>query len=152
MPFDAVNVMGNVPLAVGVPLKTPALKVTPAGSAPDSVIVGAGNPVAVTVNDPAAPSVNVVLLALVMAGACLMVSVKFCTALGKTPFDAVNVIGNVPLAVGVPLKTPALKVTPLGSAPDSVMVGAGDPTAVTVNEPGAPWVTVGLLALVMTGA
>jgi hypothetical protein len=69
MPFDAVNVMGNVPLALGVPLKMPALNVTPPGSAPDSVILGVGNPVAVTVNEAAAPSVNVVLLALVMAGA-----------------------------------------------------------------------------------
>ena len=77
---------------------------------------------------------------------------KFCTALGKTPFDAVNVMLNVPLAVGVPLKTPALKVTPVGSAPDSVMVGAGDPVAVTVNDPAAPSVNVVLLALVMAGA
>jgi hypothetical protein len=152
MPFDAVNVMANVPLAVGVPLKTPALNVTPAGSAPDSVIVGAGNPVAVTVNEPAAPSVNVVLLALVMIGAWLTVNVKFCTALGKMPFDAVNVIGNVPLAVGVPLRTPALNVTPVGSAPDSAIVGAGNPVAVTVNEPAAPSVNVVLLALVMAGA
>jgi hypothetical protein len=77
--------------------------------------------------------------------------VKFCTALGKTPFDAVNVMGNVPLAVGVPLKTPALNVTPVGSAPDSVIVGVGDPVAVTVNEPAAPSVNVVLLALVMIG-
>jgi hypothetical protein len=78
--------------------------------------------------------------------------VKFCTALGETPFDAVNVMLNVPLAVGVPLRTPALKVTPVGSAPDSVIVGVGDPVAVTVNEPAAPWVNVVLLALVMVGA
>jgi hypothetical protein len=78
--------------------------------------------------------------------------VKFCTALGETPFDAVNVMLNVPLAVGVPLRTPALKVTPAGSAPDSVIVGAGNPVAVTVNEPAAPWVNVVLLALVMAGA
>ena len=82
----------------------------------------------------------------------MTVSVKFCTALGKMPFDAVNVMGNVPLAVGVPLRTPALKVTPAGSAPDSVIVGAGNPVAVTVNEPAVPWVNVVLLALVMAGA
>jgi hypothetical protein len=72
--------------------------------------------------------------------------------LGKTPFDAVNVMGNVPLAVGVPLRMPALNFTPLGSAPDSVILGAGDPVAVTVNEPATPSVKVVLLALVMTGA
>ena len=82
----------------------------------------------------------------------MTVSVKFCTALGEMPFDAVNVIGNVPLAVGVPLRTPALKVTPVGSAPDSVIVGAGNPVAVTVNEPATPTVNVVLFALVMAGA
>jgi len=55
-----------------VPLSTPALEsVTPLGSAPLSLNVGAGEPVAVTVNDPAIPTTNVVLLALVMAGAWL---------------------------------------------------------------------------------
>jgi hypothetical protein len=68
-PFDTVNVMGNVPSTVGVPLRMPALNVTPPGSAPDSVILGAGDPVAVTVNEPAIPSANVVLFALAMAGA-----------------------------------------------------------------------------------
>jgi hypothetical protein len=72
--------------------------------------------------------------------------------LGKTPFDAVNVMGNVPLALGVPLRMPAVNVTPPGSAPDSVILGAGDPVAVTVNEPATPSVKVVLLALVMTGA
>ena len=72
--------------------------------------------------------------------------------MGKTPFDAVNVMWNVPLAVGVPLRTPALNVTPVGRAPDSVIVGTGNPVAVTVNEPAAPWVNVVLLALVMAGA
>ena len=36
---------------------------------PDSESVGAGTPVAVTVKEPAVPTVKVVLLALVMAGA-----------------------------------------------------------------------------------
>jgi hypothetical protein len=43
------------------------LNVTPEGKEPDSDNVGVGLPVVVTVNDPAVPSVNVVLLALVMA-------------------------------------------------------------------------------------
>jgi hypothetical protein len=141
-PFDAVKVMGNTPLALGVPLKVAALNVTPLGSAPASVILGAGVPVAVTVNEPAVPSVKVVLLALVMAGACaagaFTVNVKSWVALGETPFDAVKTMGNVPLVVGVPLKTSALNVTPPGSAPDSVMLGAGLPVAVTVNEPAVP--------------
>ena len=80
------------------------------------------------------------------------VSVKFWTALGETPFEAVNVMLNVPLAVGVPLRVPALKVTPPGSVPDSAILGVGDPVAVTVNEPTAPSVNVVLLALVMAGA
>jgi hypothetical protein len=55
---------------VGVPLSTPAeLNVTPLGNAPLSVKVDAGKPVAVTVNEPAVPTLNVVLLALVMFGA-----------------------------------------------------------------------------------
>ena len=55
---------------------------------------------------------------------------------------------------GVPLSTwvPALKVTPLGNAPDSLNVGAGMPVVVTVNEPGIPTPNVVLLALVIVGA
>ena len=72
-PLLAVKVMwylAAVP-AAGVPLKTfvKALNETPEGSAPASLIVGVGIPVAVTVNDPATFTVNVVLLALVIAGA-----------------------------------------------------------------------------------
>jgi hypothetical protein len=53
----------------GVPLSTPAeLKVTPLGSVPSSLKLGAGKPVAVTVNDPAVVTVSAVLLALVIAG------------------------------------------------------------------------------------
>jgi hypothetical protein len=57
-------------------------------------------------------------------------------------------------AAGVPLTTPlaVLNVTPLGSAPLSLNVGAGEPVAVTVNEPAVPTVKVALLALVMAGA
>jgi hypothetical protein len=55
----------------GVPLRTSVelLKVTPLGNAPDSVIPGFGNPDAVTLNDPAVPTVKVVLAPLVIAGA-----------------------------------------------------------------------------------
>jgi hypothetical protein len=82
----------------------------------------------------------------------LIVNVKFCVAFGEVPFCAVKVIGNVPLAVGVPLRVPALNVTPSGSAPDSLMLGAGVPVAVTVNEPAVPSTKVVLFALVMAGA
>jgi hypothetical protein len=44
------------------------LNVTPDGNAPDSLNVGAGVPVATTVKDPATPTVNVTLFALVIAG------------------------------------------------------------------------------------
>jgi hypothetical protein len=89
---------------------------------PTSLTVGVGLPVAVTVNVPAVPTVNVVLFPLVIAGATgapFTVSVKLCVAGEPTPFVAVNVIGNVPLTVGVPLSTPvvAANVTPFGSAP-----------------------------------
>jgi hypothetical protein len=53
-----------------VSLSTPAeLNVTPLGKVPVSVNVGDGYPVAVTVNEPDAPTVKLVLLALVIAGA-----------------------------------------------------------------------------------
>ena len=54
--------------AAGVPESTPPANVTPVGSAPVRAMVGAGVPVAVTVNEPATPTTNVVLAALVMVG------------------------------------------------------------------------------------
>jgi hypothetical protein len=62
-----------------VPDKTPVavLNVTPVGRAPDRERVGAGYPEAVTVNDPAWPTVNVCAFALLNAGFSLMISVKF---------------------------------------------------------------------------
>jgi hypothetical protein len=79
-PLLAVKEIEKVPDSVGVPDRTPPENVTPVGSVPASEIVGVGKPVAVTVNVPAAPVVNVVLLALVMAGAWFTVSVKLCVA------------------------------------------------------------------------
>lgn len=70
--FCAVKVIGKVPVVPepGVPESTPlvALKFTPEGRAPDSLSDGVGEPVAVTVNEPEVPTVNVVLFALLMAG------------------------------------------------------------------------------------
>ncbi len=55
--------------AFGVPLSNPAeLSVTPPGKAPVSLKVGAGKPVAVTLNEPNMPTVKLVLFALVIAG------------------------------------------------------------------------------------
>ena len=69
MPLLAVMVMWKFPVAVGVPLNRPAeVKVTPAGSAPVSLKVGAGNPVAVTVNEPCWFTTKLALFALVIAG------------------------------------------------------------------------------------
>jgi hypothetical protein len=47
----------------------PVLNVTPLGRVPVSLNVGGGLPVAVTVNEPATPTANVALLALVIVGA-----------------------------------------------------------------------------------
>ena len=134
------------------------LSVIPLGRAPDSENVGAGVPVAVTVNVPAVPTVNVALFALVITGATeaeFTVSVKLCVAFGVVPFCAVTVSVYVPLVpdAGVPERTPAaLNVTPLGRTPDSEKVGVGFPVAVTVNVPAVPTINVVLFALVMAGA
>ena len=95
-PFEAVIVIGYVPPvpAAGVTLSRPAeLKVTPLGKLPVSVNVGVGKPLAVTVKEPAVPTVNVVLFALVNAGAWFTFNVKFCAAFGDTPLLAVMVMG-----------------------------------------------------------
>jgi hypothetical protein len=56
--------------------------------------VGAGDPVVVTVKLPAVPTVNVVVFALVITGACVVftVSVKLWVAAVPTPLLAVIVI------------------------------------------------------------
>ena len=97
----AVKVRGYVPAVpdAGVPLSVAVpfplfVKVTPLGSAPDSVRDGVGDPVVVTVKLPAVPTVNVVLLALVIVGevcVALTVSVKIWLAGVPTPLLAVIV-------------------------------------------------------------
>jgi hypothetical protein len=81
--------------AAGVPASTPVaeVNVTPLGNVLLVVIVGAGVPLAVTVNVPAVPTVKVVLVPLVKAGAWFTVSVKLCCAAVPTPFVAVKVMG-----------------------------------------------------------
>src|SRR6185312_17479982 len=94
----AVMVIGNVPLAVGVPASVAvpsplSVKVTPDGSEPASVnVVAVGNPTwVVTVNVPAEPTAKVVWLALVIAGSSVTVSVNDCVAFGGMPLLAVKV-------------------------------------------------------------
>ena len=84
----------GVPASVAVPLWLSA-KVTPLGSVPVSVRVGVGVPVVVTENVPAVPTVNVVLLALVITGAApglFTVTVKVWVVGVPTPLFAVNVM------------------------------------------------------------
>jgi len=97
----AANVIGYVPFVpvAGVPLNAPVavLNVTPLGSAPVSLRVGAGKPVAVTVNVPAVPTENVVLAALVIWGAAGVAELKktpLMTALG--PPRTVTLIETCP--------------------------------------------------------
>ena len=80
---------------MGVPLRTPLCvsKVTPAGSAPVSLNVGAGKPVIVTAKVEDTSTGNTVLLALVMAGASFTVKAKDCVASEPIPLLAVKVMG-----------------------------------------------------------
>jgi hypothetical protein len=91
----------------------------------------------------------------VVVSALLTMSVKLCVAFGVMLLLAVIVMGKDPTVpdAGVPLRTPAVvKVTPPGSAPVSVKLGAGGPEAVTVNVPADPTVNVVVFPLVNTGA
>lgn len=71
----AVIVMLNAPPLLGVPLSDAvpsplSVNETPKGSAPLSLSVGVGTPLALAVNELKAPAINVEALALVNAGAC----------------------------------------------------------------------------------
>jgi hypothetical protein len=65
--------------------------VTPLGRVPVWLNVGTGAPVDVIAKLPAVPTVNVVLVALVIAGAWFTVKVKVWLADVPTPLLAVNV-------------------------------------------------------------
>ena len=84
--------------AAGVPASFPvaAVKVTPDGNVPDSDSVGVGEPVAVTVKEPAVPTVKLVLLTLVIVGA---VNVFVLTLKPTTTEDSVADNEVVPVAV-----------------------------------------------------
>jgi hypothetical protein len=154
--------VAGVPLSVAVPFPL-LVNVTPLGSVPVSLSVGVGLPVAVPVNVPAVPTVNVVLLPLVIAGAWLawlIVSVKLCVAAVPTPLLAVIVnayvpavpVAGVPPSVAVPLPL-FVNVTPLGSAPLSLIDDTvGFPVVAIVKLPAVPTVNVVLAPLVIAGA
>ena len=117
----------GVPASVAVPSPL-SVKVTPAGSDPDSVIAAVGLPVVVTVNDPAVPTVNVAELPLVIFGACWMVMVSVCW-IEPYALVAVSGIAYVPALFGVPAREAvpsplSVNVTP-GGRPDSPQLGAG---------------------------
>jgi hypothetical protein len=156
--YAAAVPAAGVPLSVPVPLPL-STKVTPDGNAaPVRAIVGAGNPVVVTVNVPAEPTVKLTVVALVIAGAWFTVSVNACAGLAPIVLVAVMEIAYVPPvpAAAVPLKVPvplpwSAKVNPAGSAPPPIAsVGVGSPLVVTVKDPATPIVKVALAALVMT--
>ena len=96
----AKNVMAYVPPvpAPGVPASVPvplplSVNVTPPGKVtPPCAMDGVGNPVVVTVKAPACPTTNVVPAALVMAGAWLMVNVKFWAGVEPAVLVAVKVM------------------------------------------------------------
>jgi hypothetical protein len=127
-----VNVAG--PTVVGDPETTPevASRVMPAGSAPaDTVNVGAGYPVATTVELYAVPTVGLGSDAVVIHGASRTVTVYACAS---DPKMFVAVIVNVagPAAVVTPDTAPvfASKLNPAGSAPAvTVYEGLGYPDA-----------------------
>src|SRR5687768_479638 len=116
--------------ARGVPASAPVpgVKVMPLGSAPLTDSVGAGTPLAATVKLPGAPTMNVAALALLMPEGWFTTSVNPCVALAPIAFEAVTVIGKLPPEAGVPESSPpVLSVTPEGSVPVAVNVGAGKP-------------------------
>lgn len=94
--------------AAGVPLKTPAVeRVTPLGRVPVLVNVGAGLPVAVTLKDPAVPTVKVVAAALVNAGAVPATTTKLSLSLALVvvfvqPLVLVALTVNGVVLAGVP--------------------------------------------------
>ena len=115
----------GVPASVAVPSPL-SVKVTPVGNVPvETTRAGlVGKPLVVTPKVPPTPTLNVVLSALVIAGAWSTVRVKDWVASGEMPFEAVIVKGYVPPvpSAGVPARVAvpsplSVKVTPLGSEP-----------------------------------
>ncbi len=127
--------------AVPFPL---SVKVRPLGSGPDSASAGAGYPVARTVRRSAAPTLALIAGIFLMAGARVTVRVNAWVAVPFL-FLAVRVSGYTPAAafLGVPeivaVPSPlSVNLTPEGSRPVLVILGAGAPVVVTVKENRAP--------------
>ena len=141
VPFAARTVNVNVPAAVGVPARTPAaVSVRPPGRAPVFELNVIGDvPVAVNVYGPyAVPTApgdgGVELTNTGATGAALTTIVRTgVTAFGSVPLAAVTEKLNVPVAVGVPDRTPAgLKASPGGRPLEAAKVIGDVPVA--VNE------------------
>jgi hypothetical protein len=150
------SLLAGVPLRVAVPLPL-SLKVTPLGKKPDSVRLGAGNPVVVTRKEFEAVTAKVVSAALVICGATLTSRVKLWVALGLAPLCAVIVTGKTPPLAGVPLRVAvplplSVKKTLDGKVPVKLRAAVGLPVLVTVKVPLWPTVKVVDAALVMVGA
>jgi len=94
----------GVPLSVAVPLPL-SWKLTPLGNVPDWLMLGVGDPVVVTVNVPNAPTVNVVLLALVIAGGSPITMVTLTSWLSTVavPLPSPGVFPALKVAVPTPL-------------------------------------------------
>jgi hypothetical protein len=132
--------------------------VSPAGRAPAIVIDAVGVPVVCTVKLNERPAWAKAKVPLVIVGARPTVSVKTCEV---TPAElvALNVIGKVRPAIaadGVPESravplAPERNVTPVGSVPDRVIVEAGYPVVVMVNENADPAAALAEAALVNAG-
>jgi hypothetical protein len=169
-PLAAVIVSGYVPpvAAPGVPASVAVplplfVNVTPAGKHAALESVALGNPVVVNVKVPAVPTVKIVALTLVMAGAWLTVSVKACVAVAPTPLLALIVIG---------LRAAGERARRAGERGRTVVVvgeahprGQGTrladahrrprratPVVVTTKLPAVPTVNVAALALVIAAA
>jgi hypothetical protein len=111
----------------------------------------------VTVNLIALPTVAVTVLPEVMAGAWSTTRRKLCVAdpAALVAFTVRRRLPPVP-AAGVPAKVAvpfelAVKLSPVGSAPDSVRLAVGLPVAVTVKVRAWPTVKVTVAAEVMAG-
>ena len=112
----------------------------------------------VTVNVPAVPVVNVVVSALVIAGAWSTVSVKLWVASGGHAVGggdgqrvgAAGARAGVPARVAVPSPL-STKVTPRAARRSRSEPRSGSPVVVTVNVPGVPVVNVVVSALVIAG-
>ena len=126
----------------------PAVKLNNRGSGPLSVMVGSGNPIVVTLMLVVLPTFVVATGADVMAGDWSTDSTKVCEA-DPSALEAFSVIryvpplppAGVPPIVAVPFAL-AVKRTPPGRVPVSVMEGTGLPEVVTVKVNGAPTVAV----------